>query len=74
MKIILHNPAHNGDVFFSSKIVDYIVNNNPKYNFIISPSCSSILFEHLVSERVELQTNPYQWTFETNIIDRKSVV
>ena len=68
MKIILHNPAHNGDVLFSSKIVEYIVNDNPQYNFIISPSCSSILFEHLVSERVELQTNPYQWAFETNII------
>ena len=64
MKIILHNPAHNGDVFFSSKIVEFIIKNNPTYEFIIAPSCSSILFEHLVSEKVTIETNPHQWNFD----------
>jgi hypothetical protein len=68
MKITLHNPAHNGDVLFSSKLVEIIIKNNPSYHFIISPSCSTILFEHLVSDSVELQINPYEWEFEKNNI------
>ena len=67
MKIILHNPAHNGDVFFSSKIVEFIIKNNPTYEFIIAPSCSSILFEHLVSEKVTIETNPHQWNFDYDL-------
>lgn len=71
MKIYLHNPAHNGDVLFGSKIVEFIVKHNPSYEFIISPSCSSILFEHLVSDSVTMQTNPYQWVFDKNIVPDK---
>ena len=67
MKIILHNPAHNGDVFFSCKIVEFIIKNNPSYEFIIAPSCSSILFEHLVSEKVTIETNPHQWNFDYDL-------
>jgi len=68
MKIYLHNPAHNGDVLFGSKMLELIVKHNPSYEFVISPSCSSILFEHLVCDRVSLQVNPYQWEFDKNIV------
>jgi hypothetical protein len=64
--ICLFNPAHNGDVLFSSKIVDVIVKSNPHLSFKISPSCSSILFEHLVSENVEIIDYPNKWIFDNN--------
>jgi len=71
MKIVLHNPAHNGDILFGSKIIDIIVKSNPNQQFIISPSCSTVLFEHLTSENVVIQMNDYQWVFETNIFPDK---
>ena len=71
MKIVLHNPAHNGDILFGSKIIDIIVKSNPNQEFIISPSCSTVLFEHLKSENVVIQMNDYQWVYETNIFPDK---
>lgn len=65
--IYLYNPAHNGDVLFSSKILDIIVTSNPDYSFKISTSCSSILFEHLISEKVELIDYPNKWIFDSNV-------
>ena len=64
MKIILNSPAHNGDVLFSSKIIEIFVKSNPNYEFIITASCSTILFEHLVNDKVTLQVHPNPWVFD----------
>ena len=64
--IYIHNPAHNGDVLFSSKIVDIIVKSNPDQYFKLYPSCSSILFEHLVSDKVEIVDYPKKWVYDHN--------
>jgi len=64
--VYLHNPAHNGDVLFSSQIVNIIVQSNPDIRFKISTSCSSVLFEHLISDRVAFVDYPKKWVFERN--------
>lgn len=65
MKIYLHNPAHNGDIFHTTKITEIFIKSNPNYEFILVPSCSSILFKDLLCERVTLMNHPCIW--ESNI-------
>ncbi len=47
MLIILHNCAHNGDIFFSQKIVEILIKSNPKNKFLILPACSKALFNNI---------------------------
>lgn len=64
MTIYIHNPAHNGDVFISSEIVKILVRSNPHTKFKIVPSCSSILFEELVNDNVEICSHPKSWLID----------
>lgn len=64
MKIILNNPSHNGDVLFSSKIIEIFVKSNPIYEFIITAACSTVLFEHLINDKITLQVHPNPWVFD----------
>jgi len=66
MSIYLHNPGHNGDVLCSSEIVKILVRSNPTIRFKIVPSCSSILFEDVVSKNVSIQEHPVVWMLHKN--------
>jgi hypothetical protein len=67
--VYLHNPAHNGDVLASSQIVKVLVKSNPEIKFKIVPSCSSVLFEELVNDNVELLEHTSKWIFTTNYVE-----
>jgi hypothetical protein len=64
--IYLHNPAHNGDVLFSCEIVKVFVRSNPNVQFKIVPSCSSILFRDVVSDKVSICEHPILWNMNHN--------
>ena len=62
--VYLHNPAHNGDVFVSSEIVKVLIRSNPTTRFKLVPSCSSILFQDVVSDKVSIHEHPIAWKFD----------
>lgn len=64
--VYLHNPAHNGDVFYSSEITKILIRSNPTTRFKIVPSCSSILFEDMVNDNVSIHEHPLAWKFDRN--------
>lgn len=61
MKVLLFNPMHNGDVLYSSGIVGNIIKSNPKIQFILMPSCSSILYKQYIRPGVIIEEHPMQW-------------
>ena len=61
MKVIIFNPAHNGDILFSSGIVGNIVKSNPDINFILIPSCSSILYKQYIYNNACVEKYVFQW-------------
>jgi hypothetical protein len=64
MPVYLHNPAHNGDIFVSSEIVKILVRSNPSVQFKIVPSCSSALFDEVLTCNVELLPHPMLWLID----------
>lgn len=68
--VYLHNPAHNGDVYFSSEIVKVLIRSNPTIHFKIVPCCSSILFQDVVSDNVSIHDHPIIWNFNKNCMSK----
>jgi hypothetical protein len=69
MKVILFNPAHNGDILFSSGIVGHIVKSNPDTKFILIPSCSSVLYKQYIGNNVEVDKYVFQWNITKSEIN-----
>jgi hypothetical protein len=65
-RICLHNPGHNGDILFSLQIVNLIIKENPDFHFVLSASCSSILYKQFLSSNVEYIDHPTPWVISTN--------
>lgn len=74
MKIILHNPGHNGDQLFTLGIVKQLINDNLDKEFIIIPACSTYLFNELLTERVILEEHPVIWDNDKNIFNGKNFI
>ena len=74
MKIILHNPGHNGDQIISLGIVKYFINSNLDKDFIIVPGCSSYLFNELLSDKVVFEEHPVLWNNNKNIFNCKNFI
>lgn len=74
MKIILHNPGHNGDQIISLGIVKYFINSNLDKDFIIVPGCSSYLFNELLSDKVVFEEHPVPWNNNKNIFNCKNFI
>jgi hypothetical protein len=68
MKIILHNPSHNGDQLHTLGIVKNLINDNLDKEFIIVPACTTYLFNELLSEKVIIQEHPVIWHHNNNNI------
>lgn len=73
MKIILHNPGHNGDQFHTLGIVKKLINDNLDKEFIIIPACASFLFDELLSDKVILQEHPVPWNNNKNLLNNNSI-
>jgi hypothetical protein len=67
MKIILHNPSHNGDQLHTLGIVKRLIDDNVDTQFTIVPACSMYLFHDLLSDRVTLENHPVLWEDDKNI-------
>jgi hypothetical protein len=74
MKIILHNPSHNGDQLHTLGIVKQLINDNLDKEFIIIPACTSYLFNELLSDRVILEEHPVLWHNDKNIFNNKNFI
>jgi hypothetical protein len=67
MKIILHNPSHNGDQLHTLGIVKRIIEDNPGKEFLIVPACSMYLFNDLLNDNVKLDSHPVIWDNDKNV-------
>jgi hypothetical protein len=74
MKIILHNPSHNGDQLHTLGIVKKLINDNLDKEFIIVPACSSYLFNELLSDKVVFDEHPVLWNNDKNIYNHKNFI
>lgn len=74
MKIILHNPSHNGDQLFTLGIVKQLISDNTDKHFIIVPACSMYLFNELLSDNVTLDNHPVIWNNTTNIVMNQNFI
>jgi len=75
MKIILHNPSHNGDQLHTLGIVRNLINDNLDKEFIIIPACTTYLFNELLSEKVIMQEHPVIWhQNNNNIFNNKNFI
>lgn len=74
MKIILHNPSHNGDQLHTLGIVKFFINSNLDKEFIIIPACTSYLFNELLNHRVALEEHPVIWNNDKNIFNNKNFI
>ena len=66
MKIVLHNPGHNGDQLITLGIIKQFISNNLDKEFIIIPACSSLLFRDLLSDNVIIHEHPVPWNDTKN--------
>jgi len=69
MKIILHNPSHNGDQLHTLGIVKQLINDNLDKHFIIIPACAMYLFNDLLSDKVIVEQHPRPWHTNKNIVN-----
>ncbi len=69
MKIILHNPGHNGDQLFTLGIVKQFIYDNLDKEFIIIPACATFLFNELLSDKVVLQEHHVPWNNNKNLLN-----
>ena len=74
MKIVLHNPGHNGDILHTLGIVTKIVKDNQDKEFVIIPACSCYLFNELLSDKVILAEHPVTWNFDKNIYHKQNFI
>jgi len=74
MKIILHNPGHNGDQLLSLYIVKQIINNNLDKEFVIVPACCSYVYNELLTDRVIIQEHPVIWNNDKNIYNNRNFI
>jgi len=74
MKIILHNPSHNGDQLHTLGIMKQLINDNLDKEFIIVPACTSYLFNELLTNRVILEEHPVLWNNDKNIFNNKNFI
>ena len=72
MKIILHNPSHNGDQLHTLGIVKHLINCNEDKKFTIIPACCNYLFNELLSDRVTIEEHPVIWHHENKNISNKN--
>ena len=74
MKIILHNPSHNGDQLHTLGIVKRLIDDNVDKQFTIVPACSMYLFHDMLSDRVTLENHPVLWENNMNIFNNKNFI
>lgn len=74
MKIILHNPSHNGDQLHTLGIVTKIVNDNLDKEIILVPACASYLFNKLLTNRVTIEEHPVIWEDNKNVFNEKNFI
>lgn len=72
MKIILHNPGHNGDQLHTLGIIKQFINDNLDKEFIIVPACSMYLFNELLSDKVIIEEHPVTWNNTTNLFNNSN--
>lgn len=46
--IYLHNPSHNGDIFFTLEYARILIESNKSYNFIIIVACSESIYTDIL--------------------------
>lgn len=74
MKIILHNPSHNGDQILTLGVVTQLVRDNIENEFVIVPACSSYVYNELISERITIEEHPVIWNENKNIFNGKNFI
>jgi len=74
MKIILHNPSHNGDQLHTLGIVKHIIEDNPDKYITIIPACAMYLFNELLSDKVNLEVHPVLWDNNRNIYNNDNFI
>jgi len=79
MKIILHNPHHNGDVLTSMECARNIIISNPNQNFVLIPACASFLYTDILKQsNVILKEHPLIWfkekKFFSNINEYNDII
>ena len=74
MKIILHNPSHNGDQLLTLGIVKQLILDNLDKEFVIIPACSSYLYNELLTDKVVLEEHPVLWDNDKNIFNDKNFI
>lgn len=67
MKIVLFNPAHNGDILLTLEIVKNIIKSNPSHTYDIQLACCSFIYKELVSQNVTVSNYTNIWMFDKNI-------
>ena len=67
MKIILFNPAHNGDILLTLEIVKNIIKSNPSHTYDIQLACCSFIYKDLISKNVSVSNYTNIWMFDKNI-------
>jgi hypothetical protein len=74
MKIVLHNPGHNGDHFFTLGIVKHFIDFNLDKHFVIVSACSSHLFNELLNNNVTIEEHPVIWNNDKNIFNNTNFI
>lgn len=67
MKIVLFNPAHNGDILLSLEIVRNIIKSNPSHTYDIQLACCSFIYKDLVCPNVTVSNYTNIWMFDKNV-------
>ena len=67
MKIVLFNPAHNGDILLTLEIVKNIIKSNPSHTYDIQLACCSFIYKDLVSPTVTVSNYTNIWMFDKNV-------
>jgi len=67
MKIVLFNPAHNGDILLTLEIVKNIIKSNPSHKYDIQLACCSFIYKDLASTAVTISNYTNIWMFDKNI-------
>lgn len=67
MKIVLFNPAHNGDILLTLEIVKNIIKSNPSHTYDIQLACCSFIYKDLVCPNVTVSNYTNIWMFDKNV-------
>lgn len=74
MLVVLHNPAHNGDLLFSQPFVKIFVESNPNINFKLMLSCCQLLYKDIINDNNNCTffegRHPSPWVGDKNHHDK----